>query len=156
MTKKYIDRILEFLLVVLMGAMVINVLWQVFSRYLLNDPSTITEELARFILIWVGLLGAAYVTGQKGHLAIDIVLQNCGERLSNFLNLTIYMVIFLFSALTLVAGGINLVFLTLSLKQTSAALQMQLGYVYLAVPLSGILICVYTVLLAVEHRRECE
>ena len=59
--RKIIDKMLESLLIILMAVLVIDVLWQVASRYLLTSPSSITDELAGFLLIWVGLLGAAYV-----------------------------------------------------------------------------------------------
>ena len=59
--RAHIDSILEKILVVIMSMMVINVLWQVFSRYVLANPSSFTDELARYLMIWVGVLGAAYV-----------------------------------------------------------------------------------------------
>ena len=71
--KNTIDKILEWTLVVSMSLLVIDVLWQVFSRFILQDPSSFTEELARFLLIWVGLLGAAYAAGQRMHLAVDLL-----------------------------------------------------------------------------------
>ena len=71
--KNRIDLFLKWILVVIMAAMTINVLWQVFSRFILQNPSSFTEELARYMLIWVGILGASYVAGQKMHLAIDLL-----------------------------------------------------------------------------------
>lgn len=65
-----LDSVLEKTLVVIMSAMVINVLWQVFSRYILTNPSSFTDELARYLMIWVGVLGAAYVAGKGNHVAI--------------------------------------------------------------------------------------
>ncbi|HLW08612.1 MAG TPA: TRAP transporter small permease subunit, partial [Marinilabiliaceae bacterium] len=59
--RQRIDKILEFFLVVLMGTLVINVVWQVLSRFVFKNPSSFTDELATFLLIWVGLAGAAYV-----------------------------------------------------------------------------------------------
>jgi TRAP-type C4-dicarboxylate transport system permease small subunit len=119
---KTVDRILGWILVGLMGAAVVNVLWQVFTRFVLAHPSSFTDELARYLLIWIGLLGAAYAAGHKLHLAID-----------------------LFALTVLVFGGVSLMTLTLSLGQTSAALHVPLGYVYLTLPLSGLLIMFYTV-----------
>ena len=58
-----IDKGLEFFLVFIMSILVIDVLWQVTSRYILSSPSSFTDELAGYLLIWVGLFGAAYVTG---------------------------------------------------------------------------------------------
>ncbi|MCK4758607.1 MAG: TRAP transporter small permease subunit, partial [Candidatus Aminicenantes bacterium] len=62
--KKRVDTILEGILITVMAANVLNVLWQVFTRFVLRDPSSFTEELARYLLIWVGLLGASYAAGQ--------------------------------------------------------------------------------------------
>jgi TRAP-type C4-dicarboxylate transport system permease small subunit len=55
--------------------MVINVLWQVFSRYFTDNPSSFTDELARYLMMWLGILGAAYVGGRNEHVAIDFFCQ---------------------------------------------------------------------------------
>ena len=73
--RKKIEKLLEWFLVFLMSVLVIDVLWQVFSRYVLNAPSSYTDELAGFLLIWVGVVGAAYVAANREHLAIDLLLQ---------------------------------------------------------------------------------
>ena len=74
--RKKIEKLLEWFLVFLMSVLVIDVLWQVFSRYVLNAPSSYTDELAGFLLIWVGVVGAAYVAANREHLAIDLLLQD--------------------------------------------------------------------------------
>jgi TRAP-type C4-dicarboxylate transport system permease small subunit len=66
--KAALDQFIQFTIALLMGLMVLNVTWQVFSRYVLGDPSSFTDELARYSMIWLGLLGAAYVSGKQGHL----------------------------------------------------------------------------------------
>ena len=48
--------------------------WQVLSRYIFSAPSTITDELSRYLFMWVAMIGAAYTTGQKRHLAIDLLV----------------------------------------------------------------------------------
>lgn len=143
--KTKIDFVLKWVLVFLMAAMVINVLWQVFSRFILGDPSSFTEELARYMLIWVGILGAAYVAGQKMHLAIDLLSLKLKGVNKSILEIFIQSCIFLFSFFVMVIGGIKLVTITLSLNQISAALQMPLGYVYIIVPVSGFFMMVYSV-----------
>ncbi len=77
-----IDSVLEKILIIIMSLMVINVLWQVFSRYLLGDPSSFTDELARYLMIWVGVLGAAYVAGKGNHVAITYFTEKLSP--SNF------------------------------------------------------------------------
>ena len=68
-----ITKVLEIVLIILMTGIVIDVTWQIFTRFILRDPSSYTEELAGFLLIWIGLLGASYALYTKVHLGIDIL-----------------------------------------------------------------------------------
>ena len=74
--KQPIDRLLAGFTVAVMAMLVVCVVWQVFSRYVLAQPSTMTDEIARFSMIWVGLLGAAYATGKRRHLSIDLFVSD--------------------------------------------------------------------------------
>jgi TRAP-type C4-dicarboxylate transport system permease small subunit len=151
--KKTIDKLLELALIILMGANVLNVLWQVFTRFVLKDPSSFTEELARYLLIWVGLLGASYAAGKKMHLAIDVVLQTLKHKKKIWAETGIQVFILLFSFFVMVVGGLRLVTITLTLNQISAALRIKLGYVYLVLPLSGMLIMFYAFVFIIERFR---
>lgn len=151
--KKAVDRGLGWALVGLMGAAVVNVLWQVFTRFVLSEPSAFTDELARYLLIWVGLLGAAYAAGQRMHLAIDLLPGRLEGRAGHALSLFIEACVFLFALAVMVVGGFRLVGLTLFLGQTSAALRLPLGYVYLVLPLSGLLIMFYAGVYLAERLR---
>jgi TRAP-type C4-dicarboxylate transport system permease small subunit len=137
--KRRVDHALETALAALMTAMVLVVLWQVATRYLLRDPSSVSEELARFGLMWLGLVGASYGFGQKAHLAIDLAPR--GRAFEWIVAASVAA----FAVAVLVVGGARLVAATLALGQTSAALRFERGYVYLALPLSGLLILFYTV-----------
>jgi TRAP-type C4-dicarboxylate transport system permease small subunit len=137
------NKVLGAMIALLLAAMVIAVLWQVVSRYLLGAPSAWTEELARYLLVWLTLFGAAYAVGQKRHLAIDLVPGLATplnrKRLATFSSLMIA----LFAFAVLVVGGGALTWLVHDLGQRSAALGIPLAIVYLAVPLSGLLTLVY-------------
>ncbi|MFC6998935.1 TRAP transporter small permease [Rufibacter roseus] len=156
MIRKKIDSLLFGLLVFLMAFMVLNVLWQVASRYVLRSPSSFTDELARFLLIWVGLLGSAYVTGKKLHLAIDIIPSKMTGKGAKNLSIFINILVALFALFVMVWGGLKLVYITLTLNQTSAALNVPLGYVYSVLPLSGLLIIYYSFMNLTEKRNESE
>ncbi|HSF17479.1 MAG TPA: TRAP transporter small permease [Vicinamibacteria bacterium] len=140
--KACVDRTLEVVLAVLMTAMVLVVLWQVATRFLLRDPSSVTEELARFGLMWLGLLGASYGFGRNAHLAIDLIDP---EHRSRGLDAIVAATVVLFAVAVIVMGGFRLVEATLALGQTSTALRFERGYVYLALPLSGVLVVFYTI-----------
>lgn len=141
-----VDKVLAAVLVALMSVMVINVLWQVASRYLLGSPSLFTDELANFLLIWVGLLGAAYAAGQRAHLSIDILPEKLTGAKKHTLQVVLNLLTLLFAFTIMVIGGIRLVYVTLILEQSSATLQLPLGYVYMVIPISGLLIVFYTLL----------
>jgi TRAP-type C4-dicarboxylate transport system permease small subunit len=128
-----------------MGLLVIDVLWQVMSRYILTSPSSFTDELAGFLLIWVGVLGSAYVAGQKQHLAIDLLIQKSSLTNQKRLNLIINISIALFALFVMVVGGTWLSLTRFQFNVSSAALHLPLGYVYLILPISGLLILYYSV-----------
>ncbi|MBC2838701.1 TRAP transporter small permease [Robiginitalea sp. SC105] len=138
-----LDSVLSHALVLLMSAMVLNVLWQVFSRYVLGAPSSFTDELARYLMIWLGVLGAAYVSGRNMHVAIDILPRRAAPALQLRLRQAVNWVILLFCFFGLVIGGSRLVYVTYLLEQYSPALQLPLAYVYLVIPLSGLIIIFY-------------
>ena len=152
--KQRVDKALEWVLILLMGANVLNVLWQVFTRFVLRHPSSFTEELARFLLIWVGLLGASYASGKKMHLAIEVAVDKLKGKSRLWMEVSIQTFVFLFAFLVMVIGGIRLVTITLVLSQISAALRLKLGYVYLAIPLSGLLIMFYSLLFLISAFRK--
>ena len=140
-----IDKGIEYILIALMIALIADVLWQVASRYLFTSPSSFTDELAGFLLIWVGLLGAAYVAGKNEHLAIDILLQKANAKNKRKYSLIIQACILLFSVSVMVTGGTYLVITRFQLMVTSASLEINLGYVYSVLPLSGLFITYYSI-----------
>ncbi|MBN2600543.1 MAG: TRAP transporter small permease [Candidatus Marinimicrobia bacterium] len=149
--RKCIDRWLSRILILLMAASVFNVLWQVFTRFILKHPSSYTEELARFLLIWIGMLGAGWASGQKMHLAIDYFTLKFKPAFQRYFGLFIQAIIFLFAFFVMIIGGLRLVSITLALNQTSAALQIKLAYVYMVLPISGIIIMFYALVSFIDY-----
>lgn len=136
--KLAVDRVIAAFSVAVMLALVVCVVWQVFSRYVLNQPSTLTDELARFLMIWVGLLGAAYTVGAQRHLSIDLFALALNKRKQLLLSIVINVLILGFAGSVIVTGGLKLIDKTLATSQVSAAMQIPMGYVYIILPLSGL------------------
>jgi TRAP-type C4-dicarboxylate transport system permease small subunit len=151
--KATVDRVLEALLAALMALMVVAVLWQVFTRFVLQHPSSTMEELVRFVLIWVSLLGAAYGFGKRLHLSMDLLARRLSDKNRAGLDLLIHALVIVFALAVLIIGGSRLVELTLAMGQTSAALQIKRGYVYLALPFSGVVIIFYAAMASVDSFR---
>lgn len=144
--KVTLDKILERILVIIMAVMVLNVLWQVGSRFILQSPSSFTDELARYLLIWLSILGASYVTGKRMHLSIDLLMQRSGPARQKKLNTLIYSIVAIFALLVMVVGGSRLVYVVSSLGQTSPALEIPLSVVYIVLPIGGVIIIYYSIL----------
>jgi TRAP-type C4-dicarboxylate transport system permease small subunit len=140
-----LDHILSRTLVLIMSVMVINVLWQVFTRYIAGDPSAFTDELARYLMIWIGVLGAAYVSGRNLHVAIDVLPSRASTRTQKKLKILVTVLIILFVFFAFVIGGSRLVYISYILGQQSPALQIPLAVVYFILPISGLLIMYYKI-----------
>jgi TRAP-type C4-dicarboxylate transport system permease small subunit len=145
-----IDRILVPILSALMAGLVIVVTWQVVSRYLLRSPSSYTEEIARFMLIWIGLLGAAHAYRTKMHLGLDLLTARLTGSARLWAELFSTACVAGFSVIVMIAGGIQLVSLIGELKQSSAALGIQMAFIYSVIPLTGTIITLYAVDAALE------
>ena len=128
-----------------MSVIVLNVLWQVFSRFVLGSPSSFTDELARYLMIWVGILGAAYVAGKNMHVSINVIPARLTPTNQKRLNFLVKSLIIGFCATVMVIGGSRLVYITYFLGQKSPALQVPLSIVYLVIPISGLLIIYYKI-----------
>jgi TRAP-type C4-dicarboxylate transport system permease small subunit len=140
-------RILEYVVTVIVAALVLDVLWGVVSRFVLGSPSRWTEEVAIFLLIWVSLLGAAVAFRGRHHLGVDYFVGKLDPGASKLLRIVTVLVVVLFTSWVMVYGGTGLVVETLRSGQRTPALGMLMGYVYLAVPVSG----VFFVLFCLDH-----
>jgi TRAP-type C4-dicarboxylate transport system permease small subunit len=149
--KKVLDRLLELLVMVVVAVLVVDVLWQVFTRFILKNPSTWSEELAVFMLIWVSLLGAAVALNRGAHLGIDYFVGKLAPMKRLYTEVFVFLCISAFSLTVMVLGGIDLVIKTLKLEQLSPALGVRVGYVYLAIPISGFFLVLYSVIGLVER-----
>ena len=143
--KAKLDALVERLLVVLMTTMALSVLWQIVTRYLLGSASSWTEEAARFLLIWIGVLGGAHAVGQKIHLAMDLVRPKEGTPAARAQELVIELAIAAFAVLALVIGGTILVKISLQLGQKSSAMAIPIGVIYSVLPVSGAMMLFYCI-----------
>lgn len=140
--KLVLDRVLTAVCVVLFAALVLDVSWQVFARQVLGSPSGWSEELAKYLFIWLGLFGAALVFGERGHVAMDVVVRRLPQTAQVVLAVAVQLSILVFTLLALLWGG----FLVsqLAWKQNLTGLPITVGPLYLALPISGALIAFYT------------
>jgi len=136
-----------------MAVITLDVLWGVFTRYAMGNQASWTEEMARFLLIWIGILGAAWASGQRIHLAIDLLQPSLPPKKQRLLKRFIALLVASFALAVLVIGGSRLVYITHQLEQVSAALRMPMAAVYAVLPISGWLIIYYQFYFVVQSDR---
>ncbi|SDQ15490.1 TRAP transporter small permease [Pseudovibrio sp. Tun.PSC04-5.I4] len=151
--KKFIDLVIAAFSVSVMALLVVCVTWQVVSRYVLGQPSTSTDEIARFAMIWVGLLGGAYCVGAQRHLAIDLFTGQLTGRKKLLCVAYTNLVVGGFAAATMIFGGMRLLLKVQATGQLSPAMLLPMEYIYMVLPLSGTVIVIYSLHFTVEALR---
>ena len=155
---KQLRNILTRLLNVLAGGsflvMVVLTCWQVFTRYILGNPSSWSEELVSYMFAWMSLLGASLVISERGHMNIPILVERTGPGAQKLLLCVGELIAFLFSAVILVFGGVQIA--NLAMGQMTSSLGVPIGIFYIVLPLSGVLNMVYTALNIVDIVRQKE
>lgn len=152
--RNFLDRILNFLAGIAFLAMVVFTCWQVFTRYILKNPSPWSEELVSYLFAWMALFGTSIVTGERGHMNIPIVVEKMGKKGKTVFYLLAEAIAFLFSLIILLYGGIKIT--NLAMGQLTSSLGVPVGVFYLVLPLCGVLNMVYTVLNGIDIIRESE
>ncbi|MBF7073912.1 TRAP transporter small permease [Glaciecola sp. MH2013] len=137
----FLNRFLQSLLILI----TVVVSWQVFSRYVLGAPSSFTEELARFCLIWLTLLGCVFAYRKNSHLGLDMIYTQATATQRKVMYYFIHLCVATFALCVMVIGGYLLMDMTDQLGQSSAVMGIGISYVYMVVPISGILIVLYAI-----------
>lgn len=133
-------RILEWLAIAAIAILVLDVVWGVATRYAPGGQAKWTEELARFLLIWVSMLGGALAFRRREHLGIDFLVGLMHTDVHRGMRMLKYGIVCLTAVAVFLYGGMRIVFDALAAEQTTPALGWKMGYVYAAIPLAGIFI----------------
>lgn len=141
---RWVQQTLEHAIAAIMGALVLIVLWGVFTRFWLESASFWTEEAARLLLIWLTMFGAAVASARAEHLGLDYLVNKLDPGARRLLAIFSELVFAGFAAAVLVYGGSVLVQQTLAANQLTPALGMKMGYVYLGVPIGGICLVLFS------------
>jgi TRAP-type transport system small permease protein len=80
-TSVAINRVTEYGIAVMMGAMTVIIALQVFYRYILNDPLSWTEEIARYLMIWICFLGSAMALKYGEHISVSFIQERFAPRI---------------------------------------------------------------------------
>ncbi|MDZ8119190.1 TRAP transporter small permease [Pontiella agarivorans] len=142
--KDGMTKVLNGALIIAVLLLVLDVVWGVFTRHILNEQAKWTEELARFLLVWVSMLGGAVAFGTKGHLGVDYFVGKFDPEVRKLMAVVSNLVVLFFAVSIFIIGGWQVVRDALVVEQTTPALGWKMGHVYLAVPIAGVFMVIYT------------
>ncbi len=141
-----INTVIKYFLILMMFVMVVVVFLQVVYRFVLDNPLAWTEETARYLLVWITFLGAAYAMGSKAHIGVDLFMNMLPKSLRKILLIITTLLSLVFFTVMVTQGYI---LSQRTMMQTSPAMGLPMGYVYLVIPISGVLLMInllYTVI----------
>lgn len=152
--RKFLNCILNILAGGSFLAMVALTCWQVLTRYVLQNPSSWSEELVSYLFAWMSLFGASIVVGERGHMNIPIVVERMGTKGRKFFAIFAEIIACVFAGVILVYGGIQIT--NLAMGQMTSALGIPIGIFYVVLPLSGVLNIIYTILNIIDIATDSE
>ncbi|RPH20032.1 TRAP transporter small permease [Buttiauxella warmboldiae] len=148
MLRKKLDQILSSLCCLLLAVMVCVACWQVISRYVVGVPSTTSEELLRFSLVWLSMLGMALVAGKNQHISLTLLMDKVSPAVQRWWMIILQITFAAFSVWVLIIGGLKIS--SISMLQISPALGIPMGKIYYALPVAGGLIIIYSLMNIVD------
>ncbi|MCD6435935.1 MAG: TRAP transporter small permease [Clostridiales bacterium] len=137
-----LQKVIFFVLVVLVCVMMIVGGMQVFWRYILKNSLYWSEEVMRYLNIWTIFLGVSIGVPRNAHVAIDAII----GALKGRARFTATMVVYMFSLIFFIAlFGVGIKFTVFNMGHLSAALRMPMSMIYISLPIGGFLSILFMV-----------
>ena len=142
-SKKIMDKITAYSSVVIFIAMVLMVTYQVISRYFFKSPSRVTEVLTRYCFVWLIIISATYMFGQREHINISVIKDKLPKTAKMVVSIIIECVTIIFAGLVMGYGGF--VITRMNLVQLDSILHIPTGVIYSIIPICGVIIIFYSI-----------
>ncbi|WP_300450001.1 TRAP transporter small permease [Fusobacterium sp.] len=146
--RKGLDKLILFICVVLFMLMTVVGTYQILVRYVFKSPSTISEELISYSFAWMSMFAASYIFGKRDHMRMVFFIEKFTKNAQKTVAIITEIVILLFALGVLVGGGSYIT--SLSMTQMTPALKISMGYIYLVIPVCGIMTSIYSALNIVD------
>lgn len=140
-----VDTVFEAFCILCLVATLLIVLWQVFSRELLNNSPSWSEETARILLVWIGFLGAAIGFREGAHIAVTFLVDKFPATLQSVIDRFVQALLLGFGLFLVVQGS---QFVIDAQTATLAGTGLPRSVLYLMMPVAGAMVILYTVLQA--------
>jgi len=141
------ERIVQYTLVGMVAIMTVIIILQVFMRYLFLYSLSWSEEVARYLMIWVSFLGASLALKYGFHIGVEFVINRIPEKMREWVNLIAKIGILIF-LIYFTIGGFRVSWAVRD--QDSPALLFSMAYAYLSAPVGGVFMIIQLLSLLVE------
>lgn len=142
--QKGLEAAMRTLMSIVMLVLIVFGFWQIFSRWVLNDPSTFTDELLRYVLVWAGMIGAGYAFFKDTHVKLTLLTSRLKGTALMVVNVIDEIVILAFVGYVYIYGGIQLVIH--NTDQLTAVLRLSMGLIYACLPVAGVFVILSKIL----------
>lgn len=139
-----LDKTMSSIMSLVMLVLIIFGTWQIFSRWILGDPSTFTDELLRYLLIWAGMIGAAYCFFHDKHIKLTLLTSRLKGKALLAFNIIGEIVVIIFVVYVYIYGGIQMV--TQNVNQLTAVMRLPMSMIYACLPVSGVFVILSKIL----------
>ena len=134
---------MRFLMALAMLTLLVFGTWQIFTRWILGNPSTFTDELLRYVLIIAGFIGSAYCFYRDEHLALTLITDKAKGPFKLCLDIFIEICILFFVVYVFIFGGFKL---ANTATNVSSVMHIPMKTLYMIEPVCGILIVLARIL----------
>ena len=141
--EKVLDTVMRFLMALAMLTLLVFGTWQIFTRWILGNPSTFTDELLRYVLIISGFIGSAYCFYRDEHLALTLVTDKAKGTFKVVLDVFIEICILFFVIYVFIFGGAKL---ASTATNVSSVMHIPMKTLYMIEPICGVLIVLARIL----------
>ena len=146
--RKGMNTVVSTICIVLFAVMVVVGTYQIITRFVFNNPSTVSEELLTYTFAWMAIFSSAYVFGKRDHMRMTFIADKLPKEQRKILEIVIELLVIAFAVIVLIYGGFTIMGLTMT--QKTASLGVMMGVIYAVVPICGILIAIYGVLNVID------
>ena len=119
---------------------VLMVTYQVVARYIFSSPSSVTEILTRYSFVWLIIISATYMFGQREHINIAVLKDKLPGKAKTAVNIIIECVTIVFAGLIMVFGGFKIT--QMNFVQYDSILHIPTGIIYSIIPICGVKMCI--------------
>ena len=142
------EKTVSYTLIVMMAVMTATIIIQVFLRYIFSYSLSWSEEVARYLMIWVAFLGGSLALKKGLHIGVELMITRLRQGVKRWVLLFSQLLIFLFLVF-LTIGGMKLTWAVRD--QSSPALLFSMSLAYLSAPVGGLFMAIQSFHLLIKE-----